>query len=116
MSATKFKDRIRIEALTAAAADDPEYGPQPGGWTPIADGEVWAEVWDTLPSRSESTADGIRLAADTVRVRIRYRADVTAAMRFVELTGMQRTLQIIAGPAALYGRRELEFIVERFSS
>lgn len=114
MSALKYKDRIRIEA--PGAGSDLDYGTpiNAGAWIPLA--EVWAEVQDVMPSRSEEVKAGLRLANDTARVRIRYLDGITSDMRIVELTGPKRTLSIIGGPAALGGRRELEFMVERFSS
>lgn len=116
MSALKYNSRIRIERLAPPAGDptDPEYGAAAPEWTLLA--EVWAEVQDVMPSRSEQVANGVALAADSARVRIRYRADVTPDMRIVEKNNRRRTLLISAGPAAIGGMRELEFMVERFSS
>jgi len=114
MSALKYKDRIRIERLVVAGDPmDPDYGTVAPSWELLA--EVWAEVQDVMPSRAEETKQGIRLAIDSARVRIRYRGDVTPDMRIVEKNGRKRTLGIIAGPAALGGMRELEFMVERKS-
>lgn len=112
MSALKFKDRIRIEAPGSDV--DPDYGTPIESWVEVA--TVWAEIQDIMPSKSEATANGIRLATDSARVRIRHRDGITSDMRIVELTGSQRTLSIIGGPAAIFGRRELEMQVERFSS
>lgn len=116
MSALKFKDRIRIEHLAPPAGDpsDPDYGAGLDNWQTFA--EAWAEIQDVLPSRAEETSGGLRLAADAARVRMRYRAGITADMRIVEKAGRQRVLGIISGPAAVAGMRELEFMVERFSS
>ena len=113
MSALKYRDRIRIEKPGAAV--DPDYGTQlADSWLSVA--EVWAEIVDVMPSKSEAATNGIRLAANSARIRIRYRADVTSAMRIVRLTGKPGVLQIIAGPAVISGRTELEFMVEEFSS
>ena len=113
MSALKYGDRIRIEKPGPAL--DPDYGTQlPASWLPV--GEVWAEIVDVMPSKSEAVTNGLRLAAHSARVRIRYRNDITSAMRIVRLTGTPGTLQIIAGPAVITGRTELEFMVEEFSS
>lgn len=115
MSALRYRDRIRIERQVRPGDPmDPEYGSAAPAWVLLA--EVWAEVQDVLPSRADSSVNGIRMVSDTARVRIRYRSDVTSEMRIVEKTGRQRTLGIIAGPAALGGMRELEFMVEKFSS
>lgn len=116
MSALRFKDRIRIEQLTPPPGDptDPGYGAAADTWQAFV--EVWAEIQDVLPSRAEETSSALRLAADSARVRIRYRTGITSDMRIVEKSGRQRVLGIVAGPAAVAGMRELEFMVERFSS
>jgi SPP1 family predicted phage head-tail adaptor len=82
-----------------------------GSWEPVA--TVWASVQDVLPSRAERLADGINVASRPARVRMRYRDDLTPAMRFV-IGG--RIMQIIAGPAELGRREGLEFMVEDYSS
>lgn len=115
MNARKYRDRIRFEVL--AAGRDPEYGtPLPAAWTPLPGGEVWAEIKDVMPSKGESEDEGLQLVRGATRVRIRYREDITAAMRIVELTGRKRALSIITEPAALFNNSELEFMAERFSS
>lgn len=73
---------------------------------------VWASVQDALLSRAERLADGINVASRPARVRMRFRADVTASMRFVVA---DRIMQIIAGPAELGRRDGLEFMVEEYS-
>ena len=116
MSALKYRDRVRIERLAPPSGEpnDPDYGAGPEIWQMVV--EVWAEVRDNLPSKAEATDEGIRLARDAARVRIRYRDGITPDMRLVELTGSRRTLAIIAGPAVITGRTEIEMMVERFSS
>ena len=81
-----------------------------GTWELVA--TVWASVEDALPSRAERLADGINVASRPARVRMRYRDDVTSAMRFVIGS---RIMQIIAGPAELGRRDGLEFMVEDYS-
>lgn len=82
-----------------------------GSWEPVA--TVWASVQDVLPSRAERLADGINVASRPGWVRMRYRDDLTSAMRFV-IGG--RIMQIIAGPAELGRREGVEFMVEDYSS
>ena len=91
-----------------------------GTWEPVE--TVWASVEDALPSRAERLADGINVASRPARVRMRYRDDVTPAMRFVLLRKVGtawepsgRIMQIIAGPAELGRRDGLEFMVEDYS-
>jgi len=81
-----------------------------GSWEPVA--VVWASVEDALPSRAERLADGINVASRPARVRMRYRDDLNAAMRFVIGS---RIMQIVAGPAELGRRDGLEFMVEDYS-
>ena len=114
MSALRFKDRIRIESGDVAI--DPEFGAAASVWVPVC--EVSAEIEDVRPnrSRSESTKNNVQLSVATALIRIRFRPGITAEMRIVELTGARRTMSIVGGPAAIRGRRELEFAVEEFSS
>lgn len=106
--ADRLRDRIRIERPVARAGFTSAGA---GTWQLVA--EVWAEIQDILPSRSERMADGLNVASRPARVRIRFRTDVTPAMRFVRGT---RVMQIVAGPAELGRREGLEFMVEDHSS
>jgi SPP1 family predicted phage head-tail adaptor len=106
--AGKLRYLIRVEQ---PVADDTLDGAGSGNWQFLAD--VWAEVQDMLPSHGERLADGINVASRPARVRIRYRTDITSNMRFVMGS---RIMQIVAGPAELGWREELEFMVEDYSS
>lgn len=112
MRAGKLNRRVKIQAYTEV--DDPIYGPQPAGWADVA--TVWAEVQDVLPSKSESVKEGLAVAYNRTRIRMRYREGVTSAMRIVELGGMKRTLQIVGGPAILGNREGLELLCEEHST
>jgi SPP1 family predicted phage head-tail adaptor len=108
LAAGTLDRRIRIER---PVPDNSLDGAGSGTWELVA--EVWAQVRDALPSRAEHLADGVNVAARPARVRIRYREDVTANMRFVMGT---RAMNIISGPAEI-GRHELlEFMVEDYTS
>jgi head-tail adaptor len=107
---------IRIERPKANDAFDSAGSAE---WEALPDGEqVWASVHDMLPSRGEKIASGINVAARPARVRMDYRDDVTAAMRFVDITdGVDgRVMQIISGPAKIGRREGVEFMVEDYSS
>jgi head-tail adaptor len=96
---------------------DPELNtPIEGDWAPIgADATVWAQVQDAMPSRGESSGEGIDTARRPARIRCRWRADITSAMRIVVDDG--RVMQIVAGPAEIFGRRSwMEFMAEEYSS
>lgn len=112
MRAGDMRSRIRIESRSQFT--DPDYGTTTETWSLFA--EVWAEIVDTLPTRAEANVNGLRVATDQARVRIRFLPGVNAAMRIVELNGMRRTFQIIAGPSMTKWREELEMMVEGYSS
>jgi head-tail adaptor len=117
-----MRSRIRIERPVADEALD---GAGSGEWEPVA--EVSAQVQDMLPSHGERLADGINVAARPARVRMRYRAGVTASMRVLvgrnvrngggELTWQtDRIAQIVTVPAELGHRDGLEFVIEDYTS
>ena len=108
LSAGSLNRRIRIER---PVADDSFDGAGAGTWALVA--EVSGEVQDMLPSRGEKLANGINVAARPARVRMRYRADVDASMRFVM---GDRIMQIISGPAELGFRDGIECMVEAYST
>lgn len=108
LDAGSLNRRIRIERPVADTALE---GAGSGTWEPVA--EVWASVQDALPSRGERLAEGINVSARPARVRMRFRKDVTAAMRFVM---GERVMQITAGPAEIGWKDGLEFMVEDYSS
>ncbi len=107
MAAGSLDRRILIQRPRAAAGFTSAGS---GAWADLV--TVWANVQDSLPSRSERLADGINVASRPARVRMRYRNDVTPDMRFV-MDG--RIMQIVAGPAELGRRDGLEFMVEEYS-
>lgn len=106
LDAGSLDRRVRIERPVADGGFD---GAGSGSWALVA--EVWANVRDALPSRGERLADGMNIASRPSRVRIRYRDDVSSAMRFVL---SDRIMQIVAGPAELGRREGLEFMVEEY--
>lgn len=108
IDAGRLNRRITIERPVPAAGIE---SAGKGSWVLVA--TVWAEVQDRLPSRGERLDGGINIAARPARVRMYWRADITAAMRFV-MDG--RVMQIVAGPAELGFREGLEFMVEDYSS
>lgn len=101
----------RVTILTRTEAVDPVYGTKAVTWTPLA--TVWANVRDMIPSRGERLADGVEIANRPCRVRMRYRSDVTSAMR-LEYQGRQ--LRIITQPAELGRRDGLELIAEELTT
>lgn len=112
MRAGQLDRRISIEAPSVI---DGEYGPTPGPWVAFAS-RIAAQVQDTLPSKSESVQQGLRIAVQPARVRIRYLTGINSAMRVTVHGATDRVCDITAGPAEI-GRREwLEFTITEFSS
>ena len=104
--------RCRIEQKSVS--QDPDFGTEIVTWVHLA--TVWAEVQDALPSRSESVTQGLAIAKNQTRVRIRYRSDVDSSMRMVLWRPGAITYQIVGGPAELGKHEYSEFMVERLSS
>ncbi|APZ98065.1 phage head-tail adaptor protein [Sphingopyxis sp. QXT-31] len=111
--ASRLKDRIRIERPVTASGFK---GAGSGSWETVQD-DVSAEIEDVLPSRDERLSSGLNIATRRARVRLRYRTDIKADMRFVDITDGTdgRIMQIIGGPAKL-GREAVEFMVEDYST
>lgn len=102
----------RLVRLEQPIADESLDGAGSGTWELVA--EIWAEIVDLLPSRTdgERVANGLYFAERPARVRIRYRTDITNAMRLV-LDG--RVMQIVTMPAELGRREALELMVKDFN-
>src|SRR5687767_10649901 len=106
-------------------AKDATYGTPSGSWTPLAYAPgspaiaaKWQVEWmPVMPSRSESVRQGLEVAREQVRLRMRHRSDITAAQR-VRLYGDTETLwQVVGGPTSIEGRqRRLELVLEKFST
>lgn len=112
-AAGKLNRKITIEAKSVAM--DPDYGTEVITWVPVAT-RIWASIQDVLPSRSEQVKQGIRVATLPARLRIRYRTDITSAMRVTVHGATDTVYQIVGGPAEV-GRRELiEMMIEAYSS
>ena len=77
-SAGQLRDRIKIQKR---GGTDEWGNPNPDGWTDHV--SVWANV------RHQSGSESIRSGADTsivrASIRIRWRSDVTAAMRVIHM-------------------------------
>ncbi len=114
MNPGKYKHRITIESKVITKA--PGYNTDVITWTPYAT-RIAAEVQDVLPSKSESTAQGMQQATRAARIRIRYRPPgITSAMRIVVHGATPRTMQIVAGPAEISNRTELEFMAQQYTT
>jgi head-tail adaptor len=111
----QLKPNYRVTIERKTVAQDPNYGTEVVTWSALVS-RIEANVQDVLPSKSESVANGIRVATRPSRVRIKYRADITSDMRVTIHGATDRVCQIVGGPAEI-GRREwLEMVVEQYSS
>lgn len=112
LTAAMLDQRIRIEKMQTTP--DADYGTAVVNW--VAHATVWAQVQDVLPSKAEAQPNGLRLTTGPSRIRTRYLAGVTAAMRVVLLTRGDRVLQIVTAPAELGRKEGIEFMAEEYST
>lgn len=77
MKAGKLRHRVTIQRL--ALADEPEFGGQTESWVDVA--TVWAAI-EPLFGHEKVAAHAVQSEA-TVKITIRYRTDVTTAMRLI---------------------------------
>lgn len=115
LKSSQRRTRLRIERPVTENSFD---GAGSGEWEPVA--TVYAQVQDALPSRGEKLDGGMTTSIRPARVRMLFREDVAAHMRFAVLRNVGgvdtviRLLQIISGPAELGYREGLEFIAEEY--
>lgn len=124
MIAGKLNAQIFIEKKSVVA--DPVYGTEVVVWVPLIQSSdsppvpvpLWAEWQDVLPSKAEAVLQGLAVARNQSRVRLRYRADIDSSMRVRRVVDSVTTIyQIVGGPAAIGKRKDgIELMVERFSS
>ncbi len=81
-----FEERIVTRSARSGA-------PSEEAWVPVCN--VWASVWDILPSQAERVGEGIALTRNEYDIEIAWGAPVTAQMR-VKYRG--RPLEIVSGP------------------
>lgn len=106
LTASRLDSLVRLERPQADGGFD---GAGSGSWQLVD--EIWAEIMDVLPSRGERLNEGVSIAARQARVRIRFRDDLTPAMRLVKGA---RVMQIISMPAEIGRRDRMEFMVEDY--
>lgn len=107
-----FNTRVRIEKKVTSV--DPIYGTEVISYELL--GLAWAEVIDKLPSRDEALMDVITLSSIRARVRLRYRTDIDASMRFIIMRPAETVWGIIGGPAMVGNKEMVEFLCEKKSS
>lgn len=104
--------RIRIEYPVVGV--DPTYQTPTVTWTLL--GMAWAEMVDKLPARDEALLNAISLSSVRTRLRLRYRTDIDATMRFIIMRPTETIWAIIGGPAMLGNKELIEFLCERKST
>ncbi len=105
---------ITIQYQTVS--QDPVYGTEVPSWAALGGGRMAAEWIDTPPSRSEGVKQGLTVARNQSRCRIRWRNDVDSTMRVVLHGDGDVVYQIIGGPAMI-GRKEwLEIVCEKYAN
>ena len=104
--------RVRIERPTITT--DPVYGGEVVTWTLV--GLAWAEIVDKLPGRDVVMQTVLEMSSVRTRVRLRYRTDLDASMRFIIMRPDATTWGIIGGPAMVGNKEAVEFLCEKKSS
>jgi head-tail adaptor len=104
---------------------DATYGTEIVSWVPLmAEAgsppvavKFKAEIQDAMPSRSESVQQGLPMARNQTRCRIRWRDDVNSSMRVTLHGDSDVVYQIVGGPADIEGRKQrIEMVLEKYSS
>jgi len=122
--AGKFDRQITIEKKVVTGQGT-QYGEDLVEWQPLSylpgspavAERYWAEVQDAMPSRSEALQQGLPVARNQSRVRMRWRDDIDSSMRVTVHGDTDRVYQIVGGPAEISGRKQmLEFVIERYST
>lgn len=121
MRARELDRQILIEYKSATL--DPIFGTEvPVAWLPLSTvngvpERFWAQVQDALPSRSEAVTQGLAVARNQTRIRMRWRDDIDSSMRITVFGDTPTVYQIVGGPAEIEGRKErIEMVCERYSS
>lgn len=104
--------RCRIEKKVVT--QDADYGTEVITWA--LQGVAWCNVQDELPSKSEAVKNGLAIATNRTRVRMRYRSDLDNSMRIVINRPAAQIYQIVSGPAELGNKDGIELFCERYSS
>lgn len=103
---------------------DTATGTEEVTWAPLVEfegspqeGEKFWALWRDIRPGREATQNGLTLAKNRAECRIRWREDVTAAMRVTVHGDTDVVYSIIGGPSEVGGRkREIEMLLERASS
>lgn len=75
-----------------------------------------ASILDSLVGRAEIERQGLVIAANQAVIQVRYRTDITSAVRIQEKGNGDTVYNVISGPAVIGNKDGLQFIVEKYSS
>lgn len=110
MRAGNLDTLVSIRAHSGARGTDGQPSVDPAAYVQIAEGECWADI------RHMEGKEALRADKDTsiveASVRVRYRTDVTAAMRVIDGTD---TYQIKAVLKDKSGRQYTDLVCELIS-
>lgn len=103
---------------------DATYGTGADVWAPLvamAGSPTSAErfparIEDALPGRSESMSDGLVIGVTRAWLWMRWRADVTSAMRVTVHGESNEVYQIVSGPAMIGRKEYLKMLIEKVTS
>ena len=116
--------RVEVTVEYPVATVDPVYGTELITWTalsyvpgsPLVAEKFPATIQDALPSRAESVVQGLAIARNQSTLRLRYRNDITSAMRVTVHRDTDQVYQIVGGPALIEGRKDrIEMVLEKYS-
>lgn len=114
---------VTVEQIVSSSTDE-NTGTEVLVWGPLVAFEgspeeaekFWAWFRDIRPGRERSDS-GLVLATNRAELRLRWRGDITAAMRVTVHGDSDVAYKIIGGPAEVAGRKKLvELLIERYSS
>ena len=112
MNLGPLNTRCRIERKVVS--QDADYGTEVIAWALL--GVAWCNVQDEFPSKSEAVKNGLAIATNRTRVRLRFRSDIDSSMRLVINRPAPQIYQIVSGPAELGNKEGIELFCERYSS
>lgn len=117
-------ERKAISGDPEYTVPDSVYGTENVRWVPLDGYQVGspqigvrfrAQVRAVPPSRSEAVRLGLNVARDQMIIRLRWRNDITSAMRVTLHGDSDIVYQIVGGPAEVEGRKEMiELVCERY--
>ena len=90
------------------------YGNQAVTWSTLT--TTWCDILDVLPIKDERVAQGLEISSVRCRIRLRYRTDITSAMRFVINRPSATTWNIIGGGSMVGNKDAIEFLIEKVST